>query len=516
MKKTLLLIAVIFAFNSCNNLNLVPLDRVSSANFYKTAADFDGAIFASYSSIQDLWGTSTETLGELGEYWKISVVTSDDVETDPNNAWDGISQSIDQLILRASDNPFAAAYTQIYEGIMRANLVIENVNGDNELTSGEKEMFEAEARFLRAFFHFEAMKLWGTPPLLTKNYESLSDLSVKNATQDELFTQILSDFNFAYQKLPPAWDGGNTGRATKWAARAFEGKVNVWKKDWPKAITAFEDVINSGRYSLIDTGNPVEDFDAVFAYDNENNSESIFEIQFGGPYSDDNIWVFDDTHSEAFKASQGIARSWYWDAANAPGGKMGWWAPTQDLVDAFEPGDARLEVSIYKDGDVYYYLGYDPANPLMYDPTWSSTGYTVKKYSGARNSVSSDRSPNEQSDFNNERIFRYAELKLLYAEALIENNSNLGVALQQINDIRNRAGLSNLAIPLDQASLTAAMRQEKRVELAFEPHRWFDITRWDIGSTVFGATWNAKYKVYPFPQTEIDRTGAQLNQNTGY
>jgi hypothetical protein len=512
MKKiSFLILATFLTLNSCNNLDLVPLDKLTSATFYKTAADFDGAIFAAYSSIQDFWGTSTETLGERGEYWKISVVTSDDVAADQDAGTDAISRDADNLIIRASDNPFAAVYTQIYEGIMRANLVLENLNGDNNLTDEQKNRLEGEAKFLRAFFHFQALKLWGTPPLVTTVLTNLNDLAIPNATKEQLYTQILADFKDAYDKLPVAWDDANKGRATKYAAQAYTGKVNVWKEDWPAAITAFEDVINNGPYRLINTGNPQKDLEDVFAYNNENNAESIFEVQFGGPFSDDNVWVFDDTHSEAFKASQGTTRSWYWDAGNgAPGGKLGWWAPTQDLVSQFEANDARLDVYIYKAGDTYYTT--DGYRAVPYNPAWSTTGYTVKKYSGARNVVAASNSPNQQANFNNERLYRFAELKLLYAEALIAVGRNPEAA-QQINDIRNRAGLPNLAA---NANLTEALRHEKRIELAFEPHRWFDIVRWGIGPQVFGSKWDPKYEVYPFPQTEIDRTGGKLKQNTGY
>jgi hypothetical protein len=512
MKKILITLLIVFlAFSSCNKLDLLPLDKVTAETFYKTTTDFDGAVFAAYSSIQDFWGTSTETLGENGEYWKTTVVVTDDVMADVAAGSDGISRDIDNLIIRASDKPFAAAYTQIYEGILRANLVLENLEGENDLTDEEKSRFEGEAKFLRAFFHFEATKLWGTPPLVTTVFKDLNNLTVPNASQEELYAQILTDLQDAYQTLPATWDDANKGRVTKWTARAYEGKVNVWKKDWPAAITAFEDVIAGGTYRLLDTNDPVKDFSDVFAYDNENNAESIFEVQFGGPFSDDNVWVFDDTHSEAFKASQGSGRSYYWDASNgAPGGKNGWWAPTENLVNSFEPGDARLAVSVYKAGDTYYTT--DGYESLPYNPEWSTTGYTVKKYSGSRNVVAENHSPNQQSDFNDERLFRFAELKLLYAEALIAVGRNPEAA-QQINDIRDRAGLAPLAGGVD---LTQALRQEKRVELAFEPHRWFDIVRWDIGRQVFGSQWNDKYKVFPFPQTEIDRMDGKLKQNAGY
>src|SRR5829696_2440262 len=109
MKKiSIVLLAAFLSLNSCNNLDLVPLDKLTSGGFYKTTADFDGAIFAAYSSIQDFWGTSTETLSERGEYWKISVVITDDVTADIKAGTDNISRDADNLIIRSSDIPFAA------------------------------------------------------------------------------------------------------------------------------------------------------------------------------------------------------------------------------------------------------------------------------------------------------------------------------------------------------------------------------------------------------------------------
>ena len=514
MKKILFLFIVFLSFDSCNNLDLVPLDKLPADSYYKTAAEFDGAMFAAYSTIQDFWGTSTETLGEMGEYWKITVTITDDAVAEPGS--DGISKNADNLNINASDKPFAAVYTQIYEGIYRCNTVLEHLELENELTDAEKNKFEGEAKFLRAFFHFEALKLWGTPPLVLETPKSLSELAVANATKDQLFTQILDDFNAAFANLPAAWDPGNTGRATKWAAKAYIGKVNVWKNDMDGAIAAFEEVIASNTYRLLDTGDPEKDLEDVFALDNENNAESIFEIQFGGPYSDDNIWVFDDTHSESFKASQGSGRSWFWDAGNfeatdgAPGGKLGWWTPSQDLVDAFEPGDERFNSFIYKSGDMYYVWN-SAVEELPYDPDWSSTGYTIKKYGGKRNVVTGAFSGNNQGNFNNERIYRFAEMKLLYAEALLAKG-RAAEATIQINDIRDRAGLADLP----GTATLADLRHEKRVELCFEPHRWFDITRWGIGAQIFPADWDDKFVVFPIPLTEIDRTAGLIKQNTGY
>ncbi|HTE29602.1 MAG TPA: RagB/SusD family nutrient uptake outer membrane protein [Chryseolinea sp.] len=514
MKKLILIITVFLAFGSCNNLDLVPLDKLPADSYYKTAAEFDGAMFAAYSTIQDFWGTSTETLSEFGEYWKITVTITDDAKAEPGS--DNLSKNADNLNINAGDIPFAAIYTQVYEGIYRCNTVLEHLELPNELTDEQKAQFAGEAKFLRAFYHFEALKLWGTPPMMLQTPKNLTDLATANATKDALFTQILSDFADAYAVLPAAWDAGNTGRATKWAARAYTGKVNIWKGDNDAAITAFEDVIANSGLHILDTGDPEKDLEDVFAIDNENNAESIFEIQFGGPHSDDNVWVFDDTHSESFKASQGTGRSWFWDPGNfdadetAPGGKQGLWTPTQDLVDEFEPNDARLSSFIYMDGDTYYVWN-SGLEVVPYNPEWSSTGYNVKKYGGQRNVIAGAFSGNNQGNFNNERLFRMAEMKLLYAEALLAKG-RVADATTQVNDIRNRAGLANLA----GTATLADIQHESRVELCFEPHRWFNITRWNIGPAIFGAEWQNKFVVFPIPQSEIDRTAGLIKQTDGY
>lgn len=503
-------LAVIGITQSCNDLDLQPLDKVTTDTYYKTASDFDGAIFAAYSSIQDLWGTSTETLSERGEFWFVTLSATDDVQTNSKAGNSGgdyqNARDLDALQFRATQTSWAAAYTQIYEGILRANIVLEAVDRENELTADQKKQFAAEAKFVRGLMHFLAMQMWGTPPLVTSVKSDFADLATGNSTTDALYTSILGDFADAAAGLPAVWDASNAGRATKYAAVAFTGKVNVWKKDWPAALAAFKDVRDNGNYSLY------PNYDDAFSFTKENGAESIFEVQYGGPFSDDNLWVFDDTHSEAFKASQGTGRVWYWNPsgdAGAPGGGLGWFVPTKNLVDEFEPGDKRLAASIYKAGDTYYNKG---DGTTAYDPAWSETGYSIRKYFGAENAVGSAYSPNGQAGFNNERWFRYAELLLLQAEALIESGQTApGLAIIN-NEIRARAGLGATTI----ADPVAALRHERRCEMAFEMHRWFDITRWGIGAQVFGASWDNKYNVFPFPQAEINRSAGKVVQNPGY
>ena len=177
MKKSFLIKGVLalgigfVILEACNTLDLQPLDKVTTTTYYKTAADFDGATFAAYSSIQDLWGTSTETLNERGEFYAISLTATDDVEINKKASNSGgdyqNNKDLDNLLIRSSQTCWGAAYTQIYKGILRANLVIEAAaSKDNQLTAAEKTKFTAEAKFIRAIMHFLAMQMWGTPPIV--------------------------------------------------------------------------------------------------------------------------------------------------------------------------------------------------------------------------------------------------------------------------------------------------------------------------------------------------------------
>jgi len=143
----------------CNDLDLQPLDAISEDAFFRTNRDFTVAILASYSSMQNFNGTSTENLGERAEWWKLTMMTTDDATFDDNRIGDAAtSVNMDNLNFISTDVALQSVFTHIYQGVHRANLVIEKLGGDNELTDAQKTAFEAEARFLRAFFHFQSYK----------------------------------------------------------------------------------------------------------------------------------------------------------------------------------------------------------------------------------------------------------------------------------------------------------------------------------------------------------------------
>lgn len=494
---------------SCNKLDLTPLDKTTTATFYTKKADFDAALFGSYSSMQDLWAVNSATAyggkNGWGSFWVTSVMASDDAEfnTSQNNTQSDV-QDVDALNLQPNNRFIFTVYAETYEGINRANIVLEQVdNGRNDLTDAEKKAIVAEAKFLRGFFHFLAAQMWKTAPIVTETAKSLKQ-TYKNSEPTALLQAALDDFKAAATDLPVSWDDANTGRATKWAARAYEGKVNVWMEKWNDAVDAFEDVEKNGGYSLL------PDYEDVFSTAHENSPESVFEVQFGGPYSDDNSWIIDDNGNEDFKATQGISRLWFFNA-RPDGGGVRWFVPTRALKALFdeEPGDKRLDAAFYyKEGEDYTAWNGGEISPGVFttvlppsDQSQSSTGLAIKKYLGSKNL---DKAYYRQAaDFNNERFFRYAEVLLLHAEALLRGGTPKGVSIYQtaddcINATRNRAGLDDIA-----GATILQLQKEKQKELCFEPARYFDMIRWNIGGA----------KIFPFPQDEIDRNRGDLVQN---
>ncbi len=499
-------ITVIIA--SCNKLNLTPLDKTTTATFYTKKADFDGGIFAAYSSMQDLYAVNSATSfgGHNGwaSFWVISMLASDDAEfnTSQNNLASDV-QDVDALNFKANNRFIYTVYAETYEGINRANIVLEAVdNGKNNLTADEKKSIVAEAKFIRGFFHFLAAQIWSTAPTVTATAKSLQQ-TYKNSDPKALLQASLDDFTAAAADLPSSWGSDNTGRANKWAAKAYVGKVNVWMKKWNEAVAAFEDVEKNGGFDIL------PDYEDVFAEANENNKESIFEVQFGGPYSDDNNWILDDNGNEDFKSTQGTSRPYFWTAALNAGSNR-WFVPSQKLKNLYdeETGDKRLDASLYyKEGEDYSVYGngaiqHDIFTAATSGPTsLSQTGLVIKKYAGSKNT---DLSYYRNAvSFNNERFYRYSEMLLLHAEALLNGGAPGGISGYQtadalINKTRNRAGLSSIS-----GATIGTLQKEKQKELSFEPARYFDMIRWNIGGA----------KIFPFPQDEIDRNRGTLIQN---
>ena len=537
MKKYIIIVLTTMLCWSCADIDVTPLDAPTEDAYYLNYEQLDIGAMSAYSSYNKLYqANSSGAFPNWAPIFKVMMLPSDVIIPENIDTQEATVLGIAEYEALNFDPtlvPLTRIYGFIYEGIFRTNLILEKKEAllaSGEITDAEALRIEAEMKFLRAFYHFQAVKFWGNPPLVTERINSLEDSAQPNATDDELYGQILSDFEDAFNGLPTRaeWGAANLGRATKWAAMAYIGKVNVWKKDWSAAVTAFEQVKNSGAFSL------TADYADNFAADTENNSESIFELQFGdNPFESGNIWTlegrigrenrqavqtsmrlyFTMLHRDAFAGRQYLVGG---IDITMEGRSL--YTSTEEFLNSFEVGDLRKGVTVYDEGDDYYteqgdifpYTLVDVTddNGTTYDFT---TGANIKKYLGERG-ITPEGTDNGRGHNNNERYYRYGEMLLLYAEALIEAGRPADAMNVINNDIRTRAGLGNTSI----TNPTEAMRFERKMELAFEGHRFFDIQRWGIGASVFGSSWNDRLNRYPYPSQEITKSGGKLQQNSGY
>ena len=497
---------------SCDDkLNLAPLGELNSETFYRTFEEFEAASLGPYSTMLNFYFDQNG----LGHYNGIERPSDDS-----RHGGQG-SDNNDDFIWLPNNGDFAHIYRESYKGVMRANSILNRIP-TSLLTDAEKARFEAEARFLRGHFYFILATQFGTPPLVTETITSVDDSRIGNSSPGEVFDFVEQDFLFAKENLPAAWDDDNVGRATSGAAASYLGKVYLYREKYQDAVREFSGVIASQVYSLTDN------FGDNFAESHQNNSESIFEIQFSR--GDINPWLAVDFGTDANNniGHAGTGRTINFRAAcflgncapGANGQGYGRIHITQSLQDEFETGDPRIAHTFFVPGENYFGTPYDPA--------WSITGATPSKY--IRDYISYAQ-PNAGS--NNERLIRLADVYLMLAEAELLGNNNISRAAELINLVRRRADPGG-AILVDRPSAASSdqmmewLMHERRVELALEGHRYNDVVRWhnagiidiktdvDFGSELANQNWSPTHLLKPFPQNEIDLVGPALVQNPGY
>jgi hypothetical protein len=355
-----------------------------------------------------------------------------------------------------------------------------------DLDQALKDRYVGEAKFLRAFYYWHLTTLWGEVPLFTEPFETPADALIAKSPREAIYTLMIQDLTDAEGILPPTYGSSDTGRATKGAAQALLGKVYLYDEDYEQAEFWLGEVMTSGLYDL------VEDFGDVININNENNEESIFEIQF----------------AEIGEGDVGTLRVAY----NNPqvNGGFGNHLPTQGIVDAFEENDPRLSLSIFLDGEVFApELSTPGLNLDTHQSVWSATGYNLKKGLFPVMYVN-----NRGTNFP---AIRYADVLLMYAEAANELDMR-DIARDAVNKVRERAGLPFL-VPEDTSTRGALFEDivhERQVELAFEFHRFNDLRRWGLAQEILGPNGYAeRNRYYPLPQEEIDMN-ENLEQRDGW
>lgn len=491
---------LVLNFASCKKvLDKNPLDQISSPTFWKTQDDADMALAGCYSRLN----TPAYKFNQI--MW--AILAGDASEAAQSLGAASVGTLAQGTITSTSGGLVSDIYTQSYAGIASCNYFLENI--DKVPISDEiKARYKGEVRFLRALFYFTLSDFYGGVPLLTKPV-TIEEAKTKQATKEEVMTQVLADLDDAIANLPNT-DYSATGHAVKGSALALKSRVLLFKEDWPGAATAAKQVIDDGKFSLYNN------FRNLFlTVGQSNNPEVIFSTRFLNP---DNF------------SDQDIQLQW-WGVIN----------PRQELVDAFECTDGLPISSSPLYNPANWKLNRDPrlllTVKLFEDPAVkasgqvvpynynapSSTGYEPNKFIDVEQ-LPIDYSTKSEQDWI---LIRYAEVLLNYAEAQNEASGPDATVYDAINEVRARPGVDMPPLPagLTKDQMRTRIWQERRVELALEGQRYGDIKRWKLAETYIPTLTDAggvqrkfdptKNYVFPFPQSEID-VNPSLEQNPNY
>lgn len=468
-------VILLMAFSSCskNFINLSPLSNQTSATFFKTAADFNQGVNAIYDGLQ-----SAQTYGKT--FYYLMEIRSDNTDVQDRGAGGGGASQLD-LFTEITTNSFISdAYAGSYVVIARANAVLDRVD-NAAIPDSVKRKCKGEALFLRSLSYFNLVRLFGNVPLVIRTETTNESLHDKRNPAADVYTQIETDLKTAVSLLPAQYpNAADQGRATSGSATALLGKVFVTEKKWPEAVATLTPL--AGSYSLLPR------YSDLFNAANAQNPETIFSIRYkkGLSPSEGNTYFTDMVPFTFFFG--GVA---YGGSNNN--------RPTHDIAAAYEPGDLRFSASL----DTSYYIS----------ATTTQKGNYVKKYLDP---------PSATGDEGNSfYVLRYADVLLLIAEALNEQAYNAatgpGTAFNYLNQVRERAGLidKTAADLAGQDAFRDAIFRERRVELAFENDRWFDLVRYSQGLSILQAHLLKEYGLatpvltrnrllFPVPQREID------------
>jgi hypothetical protein len=475
------------ALSSCNKLNENPSSVIVSSQFFKTSSDAVSAVNAVYGTLNSdpagdfpLYGRQLNLLVENG---------SDNQVYSPSNTNPDV-RALGTATYIASNSRVQKVWQQLYYGINRANIAIDNIPAI-QIDTVLKARLIRESKFIRALLYFDLVRLYGDVPLVLHNPNSidLDKLFVSRTAADAVYAQIVSDLKDAVN-LPKTYAGTDVGRATSGAAHALLAKVYVTRKDWTDALTELTTVINGGYgYALF------PNYRDVFQKATKNGIEHIFSVQF-------------ETNLGEANSVQDLSLSF----TSFNTGTFPIDVPADSSVfKLFSKNDTRRAVTFY---DSVYNAA--TGKYVVYKNAYTPYFNKFVDYS------LSPLSTQAQSGVNYP-VIRYADVLLLYAEVLNEiNGAPNGDAYNAINQVRSRAGVAALTTGLGQSAFRDSVFLERRKEFIQEGHRWFDLVR--QGGTVLvdalhkipaKSAASSKNTLFPIPQVEI-QLNPQLKQNPGY
>ncbi len=473
---------------ACNQdfLEVKPQGQINAENYFQTA---DHAIWATNAVYNQLRTWDVIAFPFLA----MTDIVSDDATKGSFPADAQRLSTFDDFTYGPSfPEEIRLAWRGYYRGVFRANTAIEGI-AKVQMNEQLKNRLIGECKFLRAHYYFYLVRWFGDIPLITRPLVESEYYNQPRAPKAEVYNLIIQDLKDAIEVLPEKsqYPSADLGRATKGAARGVLAKVYLTLGDFVNAERYALEVINSGQYALF------PNYARIFLPEGENSSESVFEIQ-----------------ATALQESYAGATPWNMIQGVRGTPNLGWGfnLPSDDLIAAYEPGDPRRDATILYVGEVLP----DGSGVVQDNPEMLNERYNQKAWTPSHPGLQ-DNGP------SNIRILRYADVLLMAAEALNENNKPQQ-ALTYINQVRTRARGTRPPSVLPALTFTSkeqlrqAIWRERRVELAMEQHRWFELVRTGQAAarlTPLGFKAN-KHELFPIPQSEIDLTNGIIKQNPGY
>lgn len=458
MKSKIYVLIMAMFLVSCGDdfTTLSPISQRNVDNFYNNPNDFVLAINATYGALQQN-GTYNQS------YWVMFEMRSDNTDQGPDVTGLANELAVVNVFSENALNQFVGdAYRDSYVLITRANIILDKIDGvamDNTL----RNRIKGEALFLRSLAYYHLAIAFDNIPLILSEVTDINAPVVQSSAQ-AVYTQIAADLAQAEEFLPVRHTGANLGRATKGAAATLLAKVQLTLGQNSAAETVLRRIIGQYGYSLL------PNYASLWGVGNKNNAESIFEVQYrAGGFGTGSPFTNYFSPNAFLQNGLGNARN----------------RPTQNMYDAYEPGDARRDISV--------------ATSYVNQAGNTVEALYILKYR-------SEPFTNNDSDIN-WPVFRYADVLLMLAEAIGEGAEAYGL----INQVRARAGLA----PIDASTpgtFQLKLLRERRVELAFENHRWPDLRRFGVAQQTMQGMGLSPKMLFPIPQREIDVTpGMQQN-----
>ncbi len=470
--------------------------RITDLEYFKSEADYRSIAVGTYAPLQ--WLNQVVPVGDI---------ISDNSVTGGESASDVLSlQQINNFTHNPVNGTTADLWQSCYEGINRINYMHQykdkNPAGQT-ITFAGKDALYGEIYFVRAYYYFTLVKMFGGVPLSVDRRLSFSDLgTIKRASQADVYKQIETDLTNAIAALPVVQ--AEKGRATKYAAQALLGKVYLYQNKYGPAATMLDNVITSNAFSL------VSDFNSIFLPSGEDGPESVFEIQYSNASA-----TYDWGHVTRGQGNYSVQQCGIrgLNGSGAMPYSPGWSTnlPTQNLAATYAAGDKRKAVTVL---DIEAYKTANPSFNITYQVApYQNTGLYNQKYLPRKGETSGQIELNYSNNF---RTIRYADVLLMAAEAY--NKSSNDVKAQTYLNLVRRRAFSDLLhdITATGTALYDAILAERRMELAMEGERFFDLVRTGKAASVLGPLGfvAGKHELFPIPQGEVDLAG--LTQNPGY